>query len=86
MTAQIIKLHQPKKATTEMTLEVIDRLREMIVNGEIEQFMGVFIDSGGMFGTVHCRDAADFRMIGAIEVAKLEMMDVCLQCVSSDDH
>lgn len=63
---------------------MLDQVRQMIIDGKIEQFIGVFIDAEGVFGTVYCRDSTDYRMVGAIEVAKLEMLDELMQGVTTD--
>lgn len=66
------------KANKEPVLQIIDTIREMVVNGEVESV--VIVATGKkLLGTPRLADAHltdhTIELVGAIEVAKKELLD-----------
>jgi hypothetical protein len=77
MTATVIRLRRPIKTDLDAKLEVIEQPREVVISGEATEFIAVFVDKDGGCGTAYARGVGSAAMVGALELAKLDMMDEC---------
>jgi len=86
MSATVIQLHKPTKTNKERTLELIDQVRQLVLKGDAVELICVFTTSEGGFGSAHCRGPITSNFIGAMELAKLSLMDEYAAQAAGEDH
>jgi hypothetical protein len=74
MTAKIVQFKKPVTAQKDQILAMLDSLKAMVEADKIDQFVAAFIHADGDFGTARAIQVGDYRMIGALEVLKSDLM------------
>jgi hypothetical protein len=74
MTAKIVQFKKPVTAQKDQILAMLDSLKAMVEADQIDQFVAAFIHNNGGFGTARAIKTGDYRVIGALEVLKSDLM------------